>query len=538
MLSRIRYDRLFLVLAGMILLVLLTPPFIVSAHPTFPPSYKLVFLFGIFLLSFPFIIVPSKPRPGPLPFLELICLYYIVMFLLPPFFIDRRWFDFNRELLIGIWVADVDMRLALTVVGGSLTVFAGFLIGIALFRSRVPRLPFPQDESAIPMRVAAVGLSALHVIALYIPAIAAIPSFGQLIGPIGFLGFTLALMAFNQRRSSWPEFGLVFYILLPLKLVWHVLYGLFTPVVLLLILLTVAWPSMDRRRLLLITGPALVAILTVIAARPMISAYRTEINQPQTAAVDTPPETRPDVAGTDIEPQPEWMISPLDRLPPGSFPTQAEPDPETLSLEHRVSTFSQIASDYFMVMKVEVFARSLLRRISVQYATLSHTVLITPELVPFWDGYTYRSLLTNNIPRLFWPDKPEERMGQQFGHRYRVLNPDDRVSSWNLPWLTETYVNYGLPRSLFAMFGIGLGLAFLSALFNRHDLGYLGTGVGCALLLPLFYQDSNLSLMVGNLLTIAALLLLCCLLANWLWRLIPSNVWPNRTHTADRIGTP
>ena len=71
---------------------------------------------------------------------------------------------------------------------------------------------------------------------------------------------------------------------------------------------------------------------------------------------------------------------------------------------------------------------------------------------------------------MLWPDKPEERLGQAFGHRYGVLQPADTITSENVPWLTEFFVNFGIAGVLLGMSLVGLVLAILEKLFNSQQM--------------------------------------------------------------------
>lgn len=51
----------------------------------------------------------------------------------------------------------------------------------------------------------------------------------------------------------------------------------------------------------------------------------------------------------------------------------------------------------------------------------------------------YLPLLTKMIPRSLWPNKPDERFGNDWARRYGYLR-DDYSTSYNLPWLPEQYM--------------------------------------------------------------------------------------------------
>ena len=102
------------------------------------------------------------------------------------------------------------------------------------------------------------------------------------------------------------------------------------------------------------------------------------------------------------------------------------------------------------------------------------------------------------IPRAVWPDKPLEVTGGLFGKRYGLIKPTDRMSL-NLPWHIETYVNFGSLGVVIGMALIGAFLAVLDKLLNTPGRRDIEMGLGLGILMPLTFQDSNFSLMVGTL---------------------------------------
>lgn len=139
----------------------------------------------------------------------------------------------------------------------------------------------------------------------------------------------------------------------------------------------------------------------------------------------------------------------------------------------------------------------LVRRIS-HIALMEHVVANTPDRVPYWKGETYRPLLTSWIPRFLWPGKPREETGWTFGHRYEILHPTDPPQSINLPWMIEMYANFGGPGVILGMGLVGALFAFLEAFLSRPSMTPAEMAAGTAVILPLFLQDSNFSLMTGS----------------------------------------
>ena len=123
----------------------------------------------------------------------------------------------------------------------------------------------------------------------------------------------------------------------------------------------------------------------------------------------------------------------------------------------------------------------------------------TPQKVPFLSGESYKPLMTAVVPRLIWPDKPEERFGNTFGKRYGFLpEAEDGTNSVNCPWLTEMYANFGVTGVMVGMFVVGLMIAALEWFLCHWTMTPYEQIIGASILFPLFYQDSNFSLMVGS----------------------------------------
>ena len=127
------------------------------------------------------------------------------------------------------------------------------------------------------------------------------------------------------------------------------------------------------------------------------------------------------------------------------------------------------------------------------------------KYVPFWDGYSYKILITKVIPRIFWKDKPSDRLGNEFGHRYNILAKDnvnkntirDEHTSWNMPVLNEFYTNFGKKGVLIGMFLIGLLFGILEKIGSIKNYKNIETIILFFLLVPLFFLESHLSLLFG-----------------------------------------
>jgi hypothetical protein len=112
-----------------------------------------------------------------------------------------------------------------------------------------------------------------------------------------------------------------------------------------------------------------------------------------------------------------------------------------------------------------------------------------------------------------WPGKPQENFGNEWAKWYRLLGPSDFATSYNLPWLPEFYMNFGLFGVLVGMFMVGLFFRFLSVKFCSRTDSAVEFLIGLVLTFQLFAAESNLSLMMGSLIPIFVTLYLTMRLA-------------------------
>jgi hypothetical protein len=190
--------------------------------------------------------------------------------------------------------------------------------------------------------------------------------------------------------------------------------------------------------------------------------------------------------------------------------------------EYRALTWGGGYTDASVGQKVNLYLRLIYERASGSrehyaeaYKTLSvrtdylatfvKIVELTPAYVPFWNGYTYSSLLTSFIPRFILPDKPTKNLGQEFGHRYMLLAPTDTGTSYNLPVLIEMYINFGELGVIIGMFLLGLILRFSYILLNHPEAGEGGFLLGAMVFVSLLGLESDFSLIFGNIIQYAIL---------------------------------
>jgi len=134
-----------------------------------------------------------------------------------------------------------------------------------------------------------------------------------------------------------------------------------------------------------------------------------------------------------------------------------------------------------------------------QSGLLAEVMVQSPEYVPFAWGKTYVSLFTIWVPRFLWPEKPISSVGNEWAHWYGLLSTYDFSTSYNLPWLVEFYINFGIPGVLIGMFLCGLGFAWLKARLCSEQSTTLEYSIAVAILITLWFEESNFALSVGGL---------------------------------------
>lgn len=129
---------------------------------------------------------------------------------------------------------------------------------------------------------------------------------------------------------------------------------------------------------------------------------------------------------------------------------------------------------------------------------LAYAVESTPGLIPYAGGVTYYPLIGKLIPRLIWRDSPRESAGQFYGHRYGLIAMSNTVESYNLPVITEGWVNGG-------WVGVILSAAFVGVLLRFIWLRWIGDSaapgnviIGMIIVMQAADGESNLSLAMGG----------------------------------------
>ena len=146
--------------------------------------------------------------------------------------------------------------------------------------------------------------------------------------------------------------------------------------------------------------------------------------------------------------------------------------------------------------KGKSFLKRNFTRLTHSFQSLLIVTALSPDKITYWEGSSYKILLTKFVPRIFWANKPSDTLGNEFGLRYKVLSEKDNHTSWNMPVLNEFYVNFGLLGTIFGMLFLGAFFKTVTVLLNFDYKNYFFL-ISFITLYPLFYLESHLSLTFG-----------------------------------------
>ncbi len=424
---------------------------------------------GIFIVgSVPGLLYLGSRAPRPIPFLPLMGLYYAVFWGLSVFLVRHEtWSPPGYDNA----VASVSASVLATVLGGVTLMLLFFQIGRLSLCRRIPTIKLPATYPDAGLVVLLWTLLLGHLAYFFVQPLQQVPSIGQFLQPVGYLSYGMFYILWRERRIARWQSIIVFLFLFPAEIVGMFLGGLLTPIVLILIFLYCIQVYATRKVNII---PMIIVPVFLVGAYSIVPTFR-QLTWYQDAG---------EAGGT------------LDRFDRLQFAVRGSFG----------KLYGWLSSDLPGTLTSRV-ARPFTHRIS-HVVKFAYVFEKTPGEVPYWKGATYKPLLTSFIPRGLWPGKPEERLGQAYGHRYGILNPTDTVTSANVPWLTEFYVNFGIAGVLLGMSLVGLVLAILEKLFNSGQMTSLEAVTGATILFPLFYQESNLSLMTGSVLPLTVSLLI------------------------------
>jgi hypothetical protein len=399
----------------------------------------------------------SKREGGLIPLMPLHGLFYALTFGLPVFFIDEQSIQPLPEFgeRIG-WIENGEDKLSkvlIITIFGQIFLYFGYYIFPRFFGGLKP---IKARDIPLGRQIKFAWLLFLcYVLFNIFPKLRTVPSIEQLMTPLCYMSIgILTLLALNRKLTYLHS---MFLILAAVFVGSNLLLsGSLAPIVLFLVFLGIIYWNKKR------TIPwvfIVVCILITVILNPVKSKFRIHTWYAQDRS-----ETYYDKAIL------------LGRV----------------VKEHYADTsvLEKITSDKGIVHRL------------AHISTFAYVAAVTPDSIPYWSGDTYYTLWTSFIPRIFWPGKPQSTIGQDFGHRYGLIQTYDMGTSMNLPWIIELYANFGLWGILTGMFFIGVFFHFLLQKLKvsvEHPIEHV---LAVTITFSLFYAESNFALMVGGILPI------------------------------------
>ncbi len=399
-----------------------------------------------------------------IPFFPAVGLFQVFCFGLSPFLLPLAWPDAPPIIYWGgmlTLTSESIKTLMLVLVGTAALVAAFYLVRRAgLAWLPVPRLRERAGGNASILLLG--GLTVAHLAYKFLPGLSRVPSIGQFLEPVGYVVFSAFLVLLLTRKTRG--------------------FYTFLAVLSLLLLVAARVETFNFTQLM-------IPCLCVVAALVYTRAYRIASMLAVLLVLSLP----------------VYEFTSHVRYTEGGFVKKTEQF--LLKVGGYINGVRRDSTDA---------TQNVVRRISHTWL-FAHVVQKSPAEIAYWGGETYKPLFTAMIPRAIWPGKPRETTGGLFGKRYELLEPTSKTSL-NLPWHIETYVNFGTPGVVIGMALIGAFLAFLDKLLNAPGRRELEVGIGLGILIPLTFQDSNFSLMVGTLPQFVICLYVYFLIGEWVLR--------------------
>jgi hypothetical protein len=448
-----------------------------------PSSIALLGLGIIWISLLPSVIYLFSSNSPSIPLIPVMGLFYLVFFGLPVFTIPLAWPEAGSIRMYALsTLTEIRPEVLISVLIGVAALFIAFYGSHKTVWQKIPRFSLPPHVAEQDLRPLLWVLMIGHLAYEYIPELSKISSVGQFLGPVGYLAFGGLYLLWRRRRLLKIEILILILVCLPLEIYLRTHAFLLTDILLFLIFfILLIWH--ERQFLLLALCSALViSILSIYGASTVV----------RSAAP----------AG------PERFILVGKALVAQMIYGKSEMKEERRKIKH---TFDGRFG-------------SVVKRTSQLW--IYHIVDDkSPSSVPYWLGETYRPLLTSFIPRVFYPGKIEERVGNEFGRRYGILPTHEKRVSINLPWITELLANFGPWGVIWGMALIGVFLAFLDRVFNSRNSTDLEFIIGLTIIFPLVYPESNFSVMTGSMLPLFVSLYVYFVAGSWGLKNIP---WFNK----------
>ncbi len=412
----------------------------------------------IWLGFFPFIQYLFDPQRPPMPFFPLVGLFYATGFGLPALSTLAESYDPASQ-------GYVSNEAVIITSLGLITLNIGFYITKVTLWKNISPLRFSQNYSTKKLLRLLWIILLLNTAIRYVPTMRSIPSLSNFVNGSLFLVYGIFyIINYQNRIPKWQKWLLVL-VFLPIEIIPRLASGSLAQLMtLFLYMFNIIWYLRKRIPIIFVT----ILIVLYLGLAPVKGIYRER--------------TWSNGSGSQLNSFEQFQLF------------------VNLAVEyHQTYTFK---SESIPQARFKENNSGVDR--AVQITLLSKVMRDTPERVPYWNGETYLPLITSFIPRVFWPDKPQIRTGNDFGRRYGYLSQDDFSTSYNLPWIVELFINFGEAGIIWGMGAVGIFLSFLDKKFNNFSMTPIEFSAGCAIIYSLVFQESNFALMVGGVIPLAA----------------------------------
>ena len=142
---------------------------------------------------------------------------------------------------------------------------------------------------------------------------------------------------------------------------------------------------------------------------------------------------------------------------------------------------------------------TLQQRLLYPYLSLSSSLRITPKNIPYLRGESYLPIFFKIFPSSIFKHQYQENFGNKFGRLYQLAGSEDFTTSFNVPFITEFYINFGIIGVIGGMFLLGVFFFILENFFlsdkKKHSFNNLVILTTSVLFCV---PESNLSLILGS----------------------------------------
>lgn len=163
----------------------------------------------------------------------------------------------------------------------------------------------------------------------------------------------------------------------------------------------------------------------------------------------------------------------------------------------------------------------VLESLEKSYARINHLgdtsgfIQSTEATDDYLYGATLVPIFTKWVPRVIWPDKPVEDIANSIGRKYGFLDQHDFITSLNLPWIAEMFLNFGWPGIVLLSVLVGVIIRLFKNGIARRASTPVELAFAYSIASGFFMPESNMSIGFGNMIIswISMSLFLVCLRA-------------------------